>query len=290
MIIGSDVTRERELEAENQEYIRQIEETNQHLRFSNEKILEATRLKDQFLANVSHELRTPLNAIIGYADLLDGGIYGPLDGKQNDAVQSISTRAADLLALINDILDLARVEAGMADLRTGRFTVGDLLEEVCETGQVLALEKQVDVSWVDHGCAELTLNTDRQKLQQILLNLVNNGVKFTSAGSVVIETRGVSDQTIEFTVTDTGIGIPDDQLVSVFDEFRQVDGTSTREYGGSGLGLTISRKLARLLGGDVAVVSEVGKGSTFRVTVAREPAPGLSLVPEMSFYSDDSET
>jgi len=290
VIIGSDVTHERELEAENQEYIRQIEETNQHLRFSNEKILEATRLKDQFLANVSHELRTPLNAIIGYADLLDGGIYGELVGKQNDAVRSISTRAADLLALINDILDLARIESGMADLRIGRFTVANLLEEVCETGQVLALEKQVDVTWRDHGCAEVMLHTDRQKLQQILLNLVNNGVKFTSAGSVLIESRELSEQTIEFTVTDTGIGIPDDELESVFDEFRQVDGSSTREYGGSGLGLTISRKLARLLGGDVSVVSEVGVGSTFRVFVAREAVPSSSLLAAGRFHIEESGT
>jgi len=288
VIIGSDVTRERELEAENLEYIRQIEEANQHLRFSNERILEATRLKDQFLANVSHELRTPLNAIMGYADLLDGGIYGGLADKQSTAVNSISARAGDLLALINDILDLARIEAGMADLRLEHFTVGDLIREVVETGEVLGLEKQVGVSWIDDGCADVVLHTDRQKLQQILLNLVNNGVKFSTSGTLRIHSTALPDENVELSVTDTGIGIPPDELEFIFDEFRQVDGSSTRKYGGSGLGLTISRKLAQLLGGDVSVVSEVGVGSTFRLIVAREATIASPLRESRPFHGDDS--
>ncbi len=276
VIIGSDVTRERELEAENQQYIRQIEEANRHLRYSNEKILESTRLKDQFLANVSHELRTPLNAIIGYADLLDGGVYGSLRDQQNSAVQSISRRAGDLLALINEILDLARIDAGMAELRLEEFTVAEVLRDVCETGRVLGLDKELDVSWMDHHCGDVLLHTDRQKLQQILLNLVNNAVKFTSEGSVTIQSTPVEDDNIEITVTDTGIGIPVEELEFIFDEFRQVDGTSTRQYGGSGLGLTISRKLAHLLGGEVSVESELGVGSVFRLLVSRKP-PSLTL-------------
>ena len=287
VIIGSDVTHERQLEAENLEYIRHIEEVNRHLRFSNEQILEANRLKDQFLANVSHELRTPLNAIIGYADLLDGGIYGALIEKQGAAVKSISARAGDLLTLINDILDLARIEAGMVDLRVERFAVGDLLRDVVETGKVLGLEKQVEVDWTDSGCADVVMHTDRQKLQQILLNLVNNGVKFSSAGTVRIHSSVLSEENVEITVTDTGIGIPPDELEFIFDEFRQVDGSSTRQYGGSGLGLTISRKLARLLGGAVSVVSEVGVGSTFSVLVAREAPTPLTLGEPSSPYSGD---
>ena len=280
VIIGSDVTHERALEAENEEYIRQIEEANQHLRYSNEKILEATRLKNQFLANVSHELRTPLNAIIGYADLLDGGIYGALQQKQNSAVQSISLRAADLLGLINEVLDLARLEAGMVELRVERFTAGGVLRDVCETGRVLGLERRLEVCWIDQDCDSVVLNTDRQKLQQILLNLVNNAVKFTPEGSVTIRSRLLRRDAIEITVTDTGIGIPPDKLEFIFDEFRQVDGTSTRAYGGSGLGLTISRKLARLLGGEVSVVSEEGQGSSFRLVVPHRPGlvgPGETL-------------
>lgn len=270
VIVGSDVTHERALEAENREYIGQIEEANRHLRVKNEQILEATRLKNQFLANISHELRTPLNAIMGYSDLLYGGIYGALEAKQSAAVQGIATRAGDLLALINDILDLARIEAGVAELRTESFTIGELIADVVETGRVLAVQKHLEVVWNDQGAGSLAVHTDRQKLQQILLNLVNNGVKFTSQGSVFIESRPVSEASIEIAVRDSGIGIPEDQLDTIFDEFRQVDGTSTREYGGSGLGLTISKKFAHLLGGDLSVESELGEGSTFRLVFRRE--------------------
>ena len=270
VIIGSDVTHERELEVENREYTRQIEEANRDLRIINDRILEATRLKSQFLANVSHELRTPLNAIIGYADLLLGGVYGRMSGKQHDATGGIATRAADLLALIDDILDLARIEAGVSELRAESFRFGDLLTDVVETGRVLGQQKQLEVRWADQGAADLKVHTDRQKLQQVLLNLVNNGVKFTSEGSVVIESRTLAEGDIQITVTDSGIGIPGEDLETIFDEFRQVDGTSTRQYGGSGLGLTISRKFALLLGGTLSVESEVGKGSTLRLLFPKE--------------------
>ena len=272
VIVGSDVTHERALEAENREYIGQIEDANRHLRIKNEQILEATRLKNQFLANISHELRTPLNAIMGYSDLLYGGIYGALETKQSAAVQGIATRAGDLLALINDILDLARIEAGVAELRTESFTIAELIADVVETGRVLAIQKHLEVVWNDQGAGSLEVHTDRQKLQQILLNLVNNGVKFTSQGSVFIESRPVSEASIEIAVRDSGIGIPESELDTIFDEFRQVDGTSTREYGGSGLGLTISKKFAHLLGGDLSVESELGEGSTFRLVFRREAA------------------
>ena len=175
----------------------------------------------------------------------------------------------------------------MVDLRVERFAVGDLLRDVVETGKVLGLEKQVEVDWTDSGCADVVMHTDRQKLQQILLNLVNNGVKFSSAGTVRIHSSVLSEENVEITVTDTGIGIPPDELEFIFDEFRQVDGSSTRQYGGSGLGLTISRKLARLLGGAVSVVSEVGVGSTFSVLVAREAPTPLTLGEPSSPYSGD---
>ncbi len=261
VILGTDVTHERELERRNQAYVRQIEVANQDLRRKNEQILEATRLKSEFLANVSHELRTPLNAIIGYGDLLGGGIYGPMNGKQQTAVEGIATRAKDLLALINDILDLAKIEAGKMDFRPERFSLTELVEEVVETGRVLAVDKDVDVSWLQHDEPGV-LVTDRQKLQQIVLNLINNAVKFTPRGFVRIETRE-TDGVLEVAVVDSGIGIPDDELATLFDEFRQVDGTSTREYGGTGLGLAISQKFATQLGGQLTVASALGQGSRF---------------------------
>lgn len=272
VILGSDVTRERELERCNQAYVRQIEMANEDLRRKNEQILEATRLKSEFLANVSHELRTPLNAIIGYADLLAGGIYGALEGPQQTAVDGIAIRARDLLGLINGILDLARIEAGKMAWRLEDFALDEVLDEVIETGRVLAIDKQLDIS-----CARLdgpiSLVSDRQKLQQILLNLVNNAVKFTPGGFVRLESRRAGTQ-VELAVVDSGIGIPEHELATIFDEFRQVDGTSTRQYGGTGLGLAISQKLARGLGGEIRVSSRLGEGSRFTLTVP-STRPGM---------------
>ena len=261
VILGTDVTHERELEAKNQAYVRQIEVANQDLRRKNEQILEATRLKSEFLANVSHELRTPLNAIIGYGDLLGGGIYGPMSDKQTTAVEGIATRARDLLALINDILDLAKIEAGKMEFRPERFELADLVDEAVETGQILAIDKEVEVS-SRHDGEPAVLVTDRQKTQQIVLNLINNAVKFTPDGFVRVETRVVGE-TIEVAVVDSGIGIPQEELCNLFDEFRQVDGTSTRAYGGTGLGLAISQKFANQLGGELTVTSTLGEGSRF---------------------------
>ena len=266
VIVGTDVTHERELEAQVQAYIRQIEGANLDLRRNNEQILHATQLKSEFLANVSHELRTPLNAIIGYADLLDGGIYGELEDRQGAAVGGIAARARDLLSLINEILDLAKIEAGKVDLRIEVFELRDLISRVVETGRVLALEKGLEVTW-NQQPAGLELRTDRQKLQQILLNLVNNAVKFTPSGNVHIETLLEGEEQLEIRVIDSGIGIPDADLARIFDEFLQVDGTSTRAYGGTGLGLAISQKYALSLGGELTVESSLGEGSVFSLLV-----------------------
>lgn len=265
VIVGSDVTHERELERQNEAYIQQIERANQDLRRKNEQILEANRLKSEFIANVSHELRTPLNAIIGYSDLLSGGIYGPMPDRQLSAVEGITARARDLLTLINDILDLAKIEAGAMDLRVDEFPLSDIAEEVVETARVLAIHKPVEVRWEDADAGSVVCRTDRQKVQQILMNLVNNATKFTHEGSVTVLTRRVTTEDVEIAVRDSGIGIPAGEQSGIFDEFRQVDGTSTREYGGTGLGLAISRKFARNLGGDLTVESVVGEGSTFRL-------------------------
>ncbi len=265
VIVGSDVTHERELERQNEAYIDQIELANQDLRRKNEQILEANRMKSQFIANVSHELRTPLNAIIGYSDLLLGGIYGPMPDRQTSAVDGIAARARDLLTLINDILDLAKIEAGAMDLRVDEFQLSEVVEQVVETARILIVDKPVQVRWDDDEAGALVLRSDRQKLQQILMNLVNNATKFTHEGNVTVITRRLSATDLEIAVADSGIGIPQGELSRIFDEFRQVDGTSTRQYGGTGLGLAISRKFARNLGGELSVESVDGEGSTFRL-------------------------
>ncbi len=261
VILGADVTHEKQLERQNEAYIRQIEMANEDLRRKNEQILEATRLKSEFLANVSHELRTPLNAIIGYSDLLAGGIYGDMPPKQASAIDGIGTRAKDLLQLINEILDLAKIEAGKMELRVEGFALSAVMVEVLETGRVLAVDKAIEVTWVHEG-TDVELVQDRQKLQQILVNLVSNAVKFTSQGHVRLRSRTEGDETI-IVVADTGIGIPEIDIPTIFDEFRQVDGTSTREYGGTGLGLAISAKFASSMGGDLVARSELGEGSEF---------------------------
>ncbi|MCP4871025.1 MAG: response regulator [Proteobacteria bacterium] len=261
VILGTDVTHEQQLERQNQAYIRQIEMANEDLRLKNEQILEATRLKSEFLANVSHELRTPLNAVIGYSDLLSGGIYGPMQPKQQSAVEGIGTRAKDLLTLINEILDLAKIESGKMVLRVEGFGLAEVLVDVLETGRVLAVDKPLEVTWVHEG-RDVGLTTDRQKLQQILVNLVSNAVKFTNEGHVRLHSS-VQGFDVVIAVRDSGIGIPEEELMSIFDEFRQVDGTSTREYGGTGLGLAISSKFAESMGGDLVARSELGQGSEF---------------------------
>ena len=243
---------------------------------------------------MSHELRTPLNAIIGYSDLLSGGIYGHLEGRQASAIAGIGTRAKDLLTLINEILDLAKIEAGRMDLRVEQFELSPLIRDIVETGRVLAVDKNLDVEWTHEG-DDVTLSTDAQKVQQILVNLISNAVKFTPEGSVVVQTR-VDGGDLIVCVRDTGIGIPPDQLPKVFDEFRQVDGTSTREYGGTGLGLAISQKFAVSLGGDLFAESRLGRGSTFTLripTQLEDPAKGrhiavaLDLTPDLASITGD---
>jgi len=266
VVVGLDITHERELEKRNQAYIRQIEMANLDLRRKNDEILEANKLKTAFLANMSHELRTPLNAVIGYADLLAQGIYGDLGERQQPAVEGISTRAQDLLRLINDILDLAKIESGRMDLFLESIPLEDLMSEVLEPAQVLAVDKPIEIRW-NRPEPGIVLHTDRQKLQQILLNLVNNAVKFTLEGQVTLDTELVAGDEILFSVRDSGIGIPADDVSQIFDEFRQVDGTSTRKFGGTGLGLAISNKFAGHLGGVLAADSELGVGSVFTLRI-----------------------
>lgn len=268
VIVGLDITRQRELEDKNQAYIRQIEMANLDLRRKNDQILEANRLKSAFLANVSHELRTPLNAIIGYADLLNQGIYGELASRQQPAVEGIGTRAQDLLSLINDILDLAKIEAGRLDLKIEEFELTSLMSEVLETAKVLAVDKVIEIRWSGQE-SEVILRTDRQKLHQILLNLINNAVKFTMEGHISIDTEMDEGDDVVFHVRDSGVGIPESELAVIFDEFRQVDGTSTREFGGTGLGLAISRKFSSQLGGELSAESALGVGSVFTLRIPR---------------------
>ena len=241
---------------------RNLQEAYQEIEEKNRKLEEADKLKSQFLANMSHELRTPLNAIIGFTDLIMSGIYGKVNNKQYEKLERVKINAEHLLNLINDILDLSKIEAGRMELFPERFKVNSLIEEIKSSVEGLVQEKGLElrVNLFD----EIEANLDPRKFRQIILNLVSNAIKFTKEGYVEISLKK-RDGEFEVAVKDTGIGIKEEDLKHIFDEFRQVDGSTAREFGGTGLGLSISKKLTELMGGRIEVESKYGKGSTFKI-------------------------
>jgi PAS domain S-box-containing protein len=244
---------------------RELEVKNKELLIQNERVLEANRLKSQFLANMSHELRTPMNAIIGFTELVLEDARVALSTRQQDNLRKVSKNSNQLLNLINDILDLSKIEAGRMDVVPERVDLGEVVEAAWTTVQPLLKGKEVEVE-TELDASVPSLFTDKHKLRQVLVNLLSNAIKFTPSGSVRLVARS-GDGRLELLVVDTGMGIAQEDKEIIFDEFRQIDGTSTREVGGTGLGLAITKKLVELLGGTIKVESEVGKGSTFIVEV-----------------------
>ncbi len=238
----------------------------------------ASRYKSEFLANMSHELRTPLNSSLILAKLLAANKGENLTPEQVKFASMIYDAGNDLLALINDVLDISKVEAGKVEVRAGNTSVAGVVRDARRIMEPLARDKKLAFVVHVEDSAPVELETDVQRLHQILKNLLANALKFTESGEVSLVVRGDGDR-VEFLVRDTGIGIAPDQQEAVFEAFRQVDGTSNRRFGGTGLGLSISRSLARLLGGDLHVASKLGEGSTFtlvlpRVYVAPATPPG----------------
>ncbi len=236
---------------------------------ANMRLYEMNRLKSDFLATVSHELRTPLNSILGFSEVLSG--IDKLDDKQRRYVGNIQRSGRMLLDMINDILDLAKMESGRMEIRQSEFKISALIATMCEMARPLAEKKNIDLD-CDAPASLPPLKQDQAKVQQILNNLISNAIKFTPEGgriSVSAERDDLGD--LRLKVTDTGIGISPDEQQLVFEKFRQASGVlpdgdaMTREYSGTGLGLSIVRELCRLLGGDVSLESELGKGSTFTV-------------------------
>ena len=242
-----------------------------------EALARASRYKSEFLANMSHELRTPLNSTLILAKLLGDNKDGNLTPEQIRFAQTIYGAGNDLLTLINDILDLSKIEAGRIDVTNADVPLTRVRDGLVRNFEPIANEKKVRFSVVIEPGAPEALVTDPQRLDQILKNLVSNALKFTEQGEVEVRI-GLHQQRLRFAVRDTGIGIAPHQHEMVFEAFRQADGASNRKYGGTGLGLSISRDLARLLGGDLSVSSEVGKGSTFVLTLPRV-APAQPVQP-----------
>jgi signal transduction histidine kinase len=231
----------------------------------------ASRTKSDFLASMSHEIRTPMNAIIGIADLL---AKTPLSPEQNKYVQIFRRAGDNLLHLIDDILDLSKVESLQLELERTGFSLNDLLEKVTEMVAVQAHEKGLALVCNIAPKVPTDLVGDPTRLRQVLLNLLGNAIKFTESGEVALRVAPDAGSSVpgalRFTISDTGIGIAGEKLGAVFERFTQADSSTTRRYGGSGLGLTISKRLVELMGGRIWVESQVGKGSVFSFAVPLE--------------------
>jgi signal transduction histidine kinase len=243
----------------------------------NQQLEEANRLKSQFLANVSHELRTPMNAIIGFTRLVMRKTDGQIAALQHANLQKVLISADHLLNLINGLLDLSKIEAGRMEVSPARFDLRELIQVAAATVEPMLKPDRVRfVADIDPDLPPLY--TDRDKLKQIVLNLLSNAAKFTDDGMIKV-TAWQAGERLCLAVSDTGIGMPPEALDYIFEEFRQVDMSSTRRHGGTGLGLAIVRKLTRLLGGDVTAESDLGKGSTFKVTLPLSVKRAAASVP-----------
>ncbi|MFI6122312.1 HAMP domain-containing protein [Streptomyces sp. NPDC051064] len=279
----------RDIEVKNTE----IEEARQVLEERAEQLAVSMRYKSEFLANMSHELRTPLNSLLILAKLLADNAEGNLSPKQVEFAETIHGAGSDLLQLINDILDLSKVEAGKMDVSPTRIALVQLVDYVEATFRPLTAEKGLDFSVRVSPELPATLHTDEQRLLQVLRNLLSNAVKFTDSGAVELvirpagadvpnairehlleagSLRDADGDLIAFSVTDTGIGIASSKMLVIFEAFKQADGTTSRKYGGTGLGLSISREIARLLGGEIHAASEPGRGSTFTLYLPLHPS------------------
>ena len=274
---------------------REIEYAKSEIEEKAEQLALTSKYKSEFLANMSHELRTPLNSLLILSKMLSENVEGNLTPKQVGFSTTIHASGTDLLALINDILDLSKIESGTIAVEPGEVRLVDLRDYVEQNFRHVAQQKQLDFSVELQPGVPISVVTDAKRLQQILKNLLSNAFKFTEHGHVTMEVKLASygwsrgheilnqaDAVIAFSVTDTGIGIPEEKQRIIFEAFQQADGTTSRRYGGTGLGLSISREIARLLGGEIRVVSVPGTGSTFTFYLARHyAAPPQVAAPRL---------
>jgi signal transduction histidine kinase/PAS domain-containing protein len=256
-----------ELERKIQAATADIAQQNELLRRQAIELEQASMLKSQFLANMSHEFRTPLNAMLGYTSMLLQGVAGPIDGPARRQLSRIESNGRHLLTIINEILDISRIEAGRMPLQVSRFAIPELVNEVRAELEPIILRSKLTVT-IDLARDLRPITSDRQKVKQILLNLLSNALKFTHQGSVTISARRrPRDRAVELSVADTGIGIAPADQERIFEDFRQLDNSPTRAYGGTGLGLSICRRLAQMMGGSIVLHSQVGVGSRFTLTL-----------------------
>jgi CheY-like chemotaxis protein/HAMP domain-containing protein/GAF domain-containing protein len=277
-----------EVEAKN----REVEEARWEMEEKAEQLALTSKYKSEFVANMSHELRTPLNSMLILSRQLAENGEDNLSAKQVQFAETIHSSGSDLLSLINDILDLSKIESGMMGIEVTDVLIDDVTEQIERSFHQLAQDKNIGFSVERSEDVDPVLVTDDKRLQQILMNLLSNAFKFTENGNVVLKIEKArpkerffldslnrADDVLAFSVSDTGIGIPVDKQRIIFEAFQQADGTTSRKYGGTGLGLSISREISRLLGGEIRVTSVPGEGSTFTLFLPREYVPARAAAP-----------
>jgi len=238
------------------------------LNHMNIRLKELDQLKSMFLASMSHELRTPLNSIIGFTSWLLMGMEGDLNEEQKEQLSMVKSSANLLLDLINDILDISKIEAGKVDLDIEKFEIAEVVNDVVNS--VLPLVKDKGLNLIYNVPEGIIINNDKRRIKQILMNLVSNAIKFTDQGNVKIEGKLLTNKDLEVIVSDSGIGIKKEDMEKLFKPFQQIDMSSTRRHAGTGLGLHLSKKLLNLLQGDISVKSQFGKGSEFKFIIPIE--------------------
>ena len=260
-----DITERKQIELELERHRQHLEtlvsERTKELELANIQLKEADRLKTIFLASMSHELRTPLNSIIGFTGILLQGLAGDLNEEQKKQLSMVKNSASHLLGLINDILDISKIEAGKVDLTLEEFKLDDMIKEVAGSFTTVVSDKGLKFETdVPEG---ITLSNDKRRVKQVLMNLAGNAIKFTEKGKVKVAAVILEKDKVQIYISDTGIGIKQEDMGKLFEPFQQIDASLTKKYEGTGLGLHLTKKLLALLGGDIWVKSEYGKGSEF---------------------------
>jgi signal transduction histidine kinase len=287
LVILRDITGQKVVEKEMREQKQLLHDLAEEYRKAKEEAEAANMAKSTFLANMSHELRTPLNAIIGYSEMLQEDTdLGEYESLPTD-LKRIEQSGRHLLGLINDILDLSKIEAGKMQLHLEQFSVAGIIQEVSETVRLLVAQNNNTLTTHTDGVGDIV--ADMTKFRQVLFNLLSNAARFTESGDIILKaTRetAVSPPTLTIQVSDTGIGLTPEQIEKLFQPFVQGDNSTTRQYGGTGLGLAISRRFCQMMGGDITVASEPGHGTTFTVhlpihnTIGDSPSlTGTFIVP-----------